>query len=430
LSEGVHVDAVLGLSMTPTSLGLVVVGGDDLPDGDAADRTPDAFSLRVDGAADVREATEQVTAAVEAISAARGHRFKSIGVTWSDEAGADASRLMDSLSESGFGNVVPIRLPEATEALARGTAEVIGYRTTAVCVVEPDTAIALIVHTDNGAVQTAINHTIDSDESLIGWLSTVFTRADWQPEALVLVGSAGDFDAVLPRLEEALSVPVFAPAEAQLALARGAALASTPSLSQPFDELVLRESGSGRHAAATRRVSPAGALSGVLAAGVVTFVVSASVAVAAALSPEQVVAAPRPFVTAGVPEAAAPKAIPTVAVPAAVPVPEAQPPVEVPQAPVDVSAEVPEATPGDLAETAPPAEVATDAPAVAPADTVSQLAPDPAVAAAMPPPMIVPPVVLPPAPPVKKSLFERIRDRLHPGADDDYPAPVILAPQG
>lgn len=414
--------------MTPTSLGLVVVGGDELPDGDAADRTPDAFSLRVDGSTNVREATEQVTAAVEAISAARGHRLKSIGVTWSDEAGADASRLMDSLSESGFGNVVPIRMPEATEALARGTAEVIGYRTTAVCVVEPDTAIALIVHTDNGAVQTAINHGIDSDESLIGWLSAVFTRADWQPEALVLVGSAGDFDAVLPHLEEALSVPVFAPAEAQLALARGAALASTPSLSQPFDEPALLRTGSGRHAATGRRVSPAGALSGVLAAGVVTFVVSASVAVAAALSPEQVVAAPRStVVTAEIPEAAIPK----VPVPAVAPVPQAQPAVEVPQAPVEVSAEVPEAAPGGLADTAPPAEVATDVPAVAPVDTMSQLGPDPAVVAAMPPPAIVPPVVLPPpAPPVKKSLFERIRDRLHPGADDDYPAPVILAPKG
>ena len=417
--------------MTPTSLGLVVVGGDDLRDGDEADRAPDAFSLRVDGSTDVWEATEQVTAAVEAISAARGHRLKSIGVTWSDESGAGASRLMDSLSESGFGNVVPIRMPEATEALARGTAEVIGYRTTAVCVVEPDTAIALIVHTDNGAVQTAINHGIDSDESLIGWLSTVFTRADWQPEALVLVGSAGDFDAVLPHLEEALSVPVFAPAEAQLALARGAALASTPSLSQPFDEFAPLRTGAGRHAVATRRVSPAGALSGVLAAGVVTFVVSASVAVAAALSPEQVVAAPRSTVaTAGIPEAATPAAIPKAPVPAVAAVPEGQPPVEVPQAPVEVTAEVPAATPGDLADTAPPAEVATDAPAVAPVDTMSQLGPDPAVAAAIPPPVIVPPVVLPPAPPVKKSLFERIRDRLHPGADDDYPAPVILAPQG
>lgn len=415
-------DAVLGLSMTPTSLGLVVVGGDGLVD-DVSRDAADTFSLRVDGRTDVREATEQVTAAVEAISAARGHRLKSIGVTWSDEAGAEASMLMDSLTESGFGNVVPIRLPEATEALARGMADVIGYQTTAVCVIEPDTVITLIVHTGHGGVQTAINHGIDSDESLIGWLSTVFTRADWQPDALVLVGSAGGFDDVLPRLEEALSVPVFAPAEAQLALARGAALASTHSPSQPFDEFTFLPAGSGRHAAG-RRVSPSGALAGVLAAGVITFVVSASVAVAVALSPEQTVAAPRPAAASvALPEAAAPVGVIPPAAPVP-PVPEAQPQVDVPQAPVDAAAEVPAAAPAAVVDAAPAAEVTPDVPAAAPVETVPQFAPDPAVAAAVPPQMIVPPVVAPaPAPPVKKSLLERIRDRLHPGADNDYPAP-------
>lgn len=61
-------DAVLGLSMTPTSLGLVVVGGADEDDGDAVG---DAFALPVDDGTDVRAAAQRVTAAVEAISAAR-----------------------------------------------------------------------------------------------------------------------------------------------------------------------------------------------------------------------------------------------------------------------------------------------------------------------------------------------------------------------
>jgi hypothetical protein len=419
------VDAVLGLSMTPTSLGLVVVGGADDIDGEV---TGDAFALPVDSGTDVREAAQQVTAAVEAISAAR--RLKSIGVTWSEDAGAEASMLMDSLSASGFGNVVPIRLPEATEALARGMADVIGYGTTAVCVIEPDTVIALIVHRGHGGVQTAINHGIDSDESLIGWLSTVFTRADWQPEALVVVGSAGDFGAVLPRLEDALSVPVFAPDEAPLALARGAALASTHSLDMPFDETALMSAGTGRHAAG-RRVSSTTALTGVLAAGVITFVVSASAAVAVALSPEQAVAPPRPVVaSAAIPEMAVPAAAPVIAPPPAEPAPEAVPAVEVPQAPVEAATEAPAATPPEIADTAPPAEVNTEPPA-APADTAPPLNYDPAVAAALPPPAIAPPVPAPVvAPPVKKSLLDRIRDRLHPGADDDYPTPVVPAPQG
>src|ERR1700742_3450680 len=133
------------------------------------------------------QTSEQAAAAVrrsEAIAATHGHRLHSIGVTWSDDANAEASLLLRSLTDSGFDNVVPVRLPEATEALAWGIAEVIGYQSTAVCVIEPETVIALIVHSGEGAVQTAINHTIDSEEQLIRWLSAVFTRADWQPDAL------------------------------------------------------------------------------------------------------------------------------------------------------------------------------------------------------------------------------------------------------
>ena len=140
----------------------------------------------------------------EAIAATRGQRLHSIGVTWSDGADAEASLLLKSLNECGFDNVVPVRLPEATEALAWGIAEVIGHEVTAVCVIEPETVIMLIVHSGEGAVQTAVNHAIDTEEALLRWLSAVFTRADWRPEALVVVGSGGELHAVMPRLEDHL----------------------------------------------------------------------------------------------------------------------------------------------------------------------------------------------------------------------------------
>lgn len=410
-------DAVLGLSMTPRSLSVVVVGGDQR-DGSRND----AFEVAVDGS-DGRSATERATAAVEAIVASRGERLKSIGVTWSDDADVEASLLMQSLTESGFGNVVPIRLPEATEALARGMADVIGYRTSAVCVIEPDTAIALIVHTDDGAVQTAINHTIDSDESLIGWLSTVFARADWQPEALVVVGSAGGFDAVLPRLEEALSVPVFAPAEAPLALARGAALASTHNAGLPLDSSPLFSSAAnGRHPAADApRLTPARALTGLLVAGVVTFVASASVAVAVELSPRPQ-AAPQPVVSAErvVEEPPVVRPAPSVALP--------PPPAAAPVIPEPVEAVAPVAAP--VVESAPPPEVNTvvdNVPAEGPY-VLEAPAPPP------PPPVVAPPTVVAPPPVVgpvydqpKRPLLQRIRDKLRIGGDDQ-PPPVIMNP--
>ncbi len=428
-------DAVLGLSMTPTSLGVVVVDGDGAPEGAAA---RESFEVRVDGS-DARSATEQATAAVGAIAAARGQRLKSIGVTWSENADAEATALMDSLNRSGFGNVVPIRLPEATEALARGMADVIGYRTSAVCVIEPDTAIALIVHTDDGAMQTAINHGIDSDESLIGWLSTVFTRADWQPEALVVVGSAGGFDSVLPQLEEALSVPVFAPAEAPLALARGAALASTHSSGLPFSLELPAPTSPGRHAATPAGNTSARVIAAALVAGVVTFVVSASVAVAVQLSPAREVAAPEPagVVVQDVPAARvaprpAPPAAP-VAEPAAgdrSPLADAlAPPVEFspPQAPVEpVLPEAPAPEVGVGYDPA-PVEAALPDPALAPAPPVIDTPP-----AVLPPP--VPPVATPPQvyEQPKKPFLQRIRDRLRLGGPDQGPPGQIIVspPQG
>jgi hypothetical protein len=431
------VDAVLGLSMTPTSVGLVLVEGQDA---DGATMDHDAF--------DVYEGnlptSQQATAAVlrtEALAANRGRRLHSIGVTWSEDADAEASALMKSLSESGFDNVVPIRLPEATEALARGMAAVIGYRTTAVCVIEPDAVISLVVNTSDGAVQTAFNHSIDSDESLISWLSTVFTKADWQPEALVVVGSAGGFESILPQLEDALSVPVFAPAEAELALARGAALASAQTIELPLvdfggeyaHEYGYDKSGTaGRHRSDDRRSHdrrrPLGHVGAVtmLVAGVLTFVVSVSIAVSLEFAPRRAAGsgAPVPAAVNTQEIPAAVKAIrPAMPPPVSIPPPQAvEPVVPLPEAPV-VDAAPPEAYVPAEAPIAEPAAPPADLPVVDPA-----LAPPPPDAF-VPPPDAVPPDAVPPidstVPTKKPGIWTRIKDRLTPGNDNP---PVVLAP--
>src|SRR5690242_3062393 len=260
----------------------------------------DAFDVGVRGRCSALQTSEQAAAAVlrsEAIAATHGHRLHSIGVTWSDDANAEASLLLKSLSDSGFDNVVAVRLPEATEALARGIAEVIGYGTTAVCVLEPETVIALIVHLRDGSVQTSVNRRIVTEEDLVRWLSTLFTRADWQPEALVMVGSGGD-DELMPILERALSVPVFAPAEAQLALARGAAMASAQNVESSFvDEAHQFEVNHfEQQNPEERRRRPLGQTGplALLVAGVLTFTVSASVAVGLQLVPKKETASSEP----------------------------------------------------------------------------------------------------------------------------------------
>jgi hypothetical protein len=432
------VDAVLGLSMTPTSVGLVLVEGQD---GDGATMDRNAFDVQV-GALPT---SEQATAAVlrtEALAANRGLRLHSIGVTWSEDADAEASLLIRSLSESGFDNVVAIRLPEATEALARGMAEVIGYGTTAVCVIEPESVIALIVNTSDGAVQTAFNHAIDSADSLISWLSTVFTMADWQPEALVLVGSVGGFESILPHLEEALSVPVFAPEEADLALARGAALASAQTIELPVIDLAHefdyrfdggRAVAGGRHRPGRERRAPssqAGAAT-VLVAGVLTFVVSVSIAVSLELSPrrEAVPRASVPAASVAEPPAAV-KAVP----------PAMPPPLRVPHSPVVAAPPPPVEAP--VVEAAPPPPPQEQSPAEAPyvdqAQVAETLTPpadvpvqDPALAtpppASLEPPPGTVPAIQSTIPTKKPGLWDRIKDRLR-GGGGDAPGPIVMAP--
>jgi hypothetical protein len=289
-----------------------------------------------------------------------------------------------------------------------------------VCVIEPETVIALIVHTGDGAVQTAFNHAIDTEESLISWLSTVFTMADWQPEALVVVGSAGGFDEFLPQLEEALSVPVFSPAEAELALARGAALASTSATDLPFAAFAdspVATPRAPRTKVGRRPLVQVGALT-MLVAGVLTFVVSVSVAISLELGPREQSGPVTPAGTVEAPSApavrqserrAAPVIPPPPAAPVAPPLPEA-PPVDVQAPPADVPAEVP------YPEEAP----APEAPAAA-------LPPDPATlpGPAAPPAAVAPPPYTVPLPTKKPSIRSRIMDKIR-GIND--PDPVELAP--
>lgn len=441
-SEGVVcVDAVLGLAMTPSSIGLVLVEGNDV----------DGFTMDHD-AVEIMN-SEDATAAVlrsEALAATRGLRLKSIGLTWSDDAGAEASILMQSLSESGFDNVVPVRFPEANEAVARGIADALGCGTTAVCTIEPEFAITMIVHAASGAVLTAMNHSIGSRSGLTSWLSAVFARADWQPEALVVIGSAGNFESILPGLQEALAVPVFTPEEADLALARGAALVSVRSgdsdLSEPYyfgdvprpDEWAGQDFGwdpafdafeaaetfertaavapVGRHRSGGsprwQQVSSSPALPlAMLAVGSTAFVASVSMAVtlqflpSRGTAPTSVPKSPRP---AAAEQAVAPAEPATVHVaPAAEPSAEVSAPVEapLPDAPIvePQAAPVVEPEPAAHPDGLPAADVppaATDIPPVEmPANAVVVPAPAEPLAPAVPAPADVAPPAEPAAPP-------------------------------
>ena len=211
---------VLGVSITSTSVGWVLVDG-SAADGDTLDH--DAFDV------DAGDSSQHGVAVrgAQAIAAATGHEIRSIGVTWTDDVETEARHLLESLRESGYDNLREVPLPQATQAWAQGIGRELGYRTTSVCVIEPAAVTVFTVDTAGGAVQTDVTQARESagSDGLSHWLSEVFDGDRTEPDSLLLVGSRSDRDELTEPLGEALPMPVIGTAEAQLVLARGAALA-------------------------------------------------------------------------------------------------------------------------------------------------------------------------------------------------------------
>jgi hypothetical protein len=132
------VDIVLGVSMTPTTVRMVLVEGEKA-DGVTVDH--DVFDINaIDGSANPSPA-EQVIAAVLGTKESAdtgGHHLKSIGVTWSDHA--EASALRDGLAARGIDDVMLVSEGHAAAALAQAVGRAVGYDTTALFFIDRDTA--------------------------------------------------------------------------------------------------------------------------------------------------------------------------------------------------------------------------------------------------------------------------------------------------
>ncbi|CRZ14207.1 hypothetical protein H7K19_05610 [Mycolicibacterium neworleansense] len=454
-------DAVLGVSLTPSTVGLVLVEGSEA-DGATVDH--DAFDIRGLAPARTDDICADVVKAVgraERVAAERGLRLTTIGVTWSSGAAAEAAVLLKKFEEAGFGQVVPLRLPQATDALARRVAGIVGFDTTAVCVLEPDVVQAMTVG-GSDPVQTSVSRGIETVAGLTAWLSDIFEAADPRPDALVVVGSAVDLDSVLPKLEQALQVPVFTPAEPGLPLARGAALASARRGRRAAEDGVAP---TGWRWPATQLTPLA-----ILVGGVLAFGVSLALAIGQQLLPGSEPTphrSTRPVVstsgdsasvqqTSAVPLPSAPAAeVPPVlepvvqdagpghtgdqgvpAAPEPVPVPGEQlvpPGPEQLGVPPELSAPVPEQIPG-----APPPEAGLQPPgepavSAAPSPT-AETPPPPAPEVAPPPPAPPPPSAAQEAAPIQQTAAqapapEAVPPAPEPVAPAPVPEPVPPAPE-
>jgi hypothetical protein len=305
----------------------------------------------------------------DVLAAAGDNRLHAIGVTWANEAEAAASALLDALAERGLINVITVSEEEAADALAMGVADRGGYRDVAVCIIEPDESLVALVDA-NGVTTERVDPAVDDILALLD-------RSDARPEAIFTLGSADDIDAIASSFQCA-GVPVITAAEADLALARGAALASA----QAMNTLDARP-------ARWHAPSRIGALTSLVAAAAVAFVISLSAALGLGLTSDTDSAVVQRDTATTVDQPARVSPAPSVAQAAPPPVPAAPPP------------------PPPAAEVTPPvAETIVEAAAPVP-DAIPMIEPP-----AAPPPAYVPPapnyVPPPPQPRLRDRIIERI----------------------
>ena len=219
-------DIVLGVSMAPATIRMVVVEGEN-----AHGVTVDEDRFRVDDANDpaTLSAPDQVIAAILGTreGAGRGgHQLTSTGVTWTDPS--DAAALATALAARKVENVMLVSAFLSAAALAQTVGYAIGYKRIAMLFVEPDTATLAVVNSTDGSVTDVHRrplrgvHPVPELVAMIAGLHAAETYA----EGLFIVGCDVDIAPIKPTLEAASYLPVSTPEEPDMALARGAALAS------------------------------------------------------------------------------------------------------------------------------------------------------------------------------------------------------------
>jgi hypothetical protein len=220
------VEIVLGVSMTPTTVSIALVEGEKA-DGVIVER--DVFDITaIDGSA-TSSASDHVIAAVlgtQEGAIAAGHHLVSTGVSWTDHA--QAAVLREALVARGIEDVLLVSELHAAAALAQAVGRAVGYDKTALMFVERDTATLAVVETADGSVVKVLSQGLHSADTIavLTEMVTSLQAEKSMPHGMFVVGSNVDVTAVKAHLDDLVSVPVIAPEEPQLALARGAALAS------------------------------------------------------------------------------------------------------------------------------------------------------------------------------------------------------------
>jgi hypothetical protein len=218
-------DIVLGVSMAPTSVRMLLVEGENA---DGLTIEDNQFDIADDDDAATLSAADQVISAIlgtrEGATEA-GHALTSTGITWTDPV--DAAGLHEALATRKIENVMLVSAFMAAAALAQTVGNTVGYHHTALLFLERDTATLAVVDSADGAISDVHKELIpgDSVAELAGMLAGL-DELETQPQSVFIVGTGVDVAAIKPQLETLTALPVSAAEEPETALAWGAALAS------------------------------------------------------------------------------------------------------------------------------------------------------------------------------------------------------------
>nr|WP_260745598.1 hypothetical protein [Mycobacterium sp. SMC-2] len=223
-------DIVLGVSMAPETVRLVVIEGQDA-DGVTVDQ--DEFEVAAAGEDSMATgAVEQVLAAIDGTregALAGGHELVSTGVTWTESAAVGA--LRDAMARHGMANVMLVSPLLAAAALAQTVGSALDYGHIAMLFVEPETATLAVVDITDGSIvdlhrQRLANAREAPPAAELAAMVAALDARGALADGVFLVGCGTDIVPVKPALEAATPLEVTAPEEPEMALARGAALAS------------------------------------------------------------------------------------------------------------------------------------------------------------------------------------------------------------
>jgi hypothetical protein len=157
-----------------------------------------------------------------------GYRLLSSGVACTDHT--EAALLRDTLIAHKIENVMLVSAFMAAAALAQAVGDAISYARTALLFVEPYTATLAMVNTSDGSVFDVQRRLLSDDEDrAVAELVEMVSGAqslEAAPDGVFVVGSGVDIPLIKPALEAATSLELSVPDEPEMALARGAALAS------------------------------------------------------------------------------------------------------------------------------------------------------------------------------------------------------------